>query len=278
MSGIVPATSPFDAIKHTDERGDHWTARKLAPLLEYAQWRNFEDRALSARNAIDLAMGDGAGRDHIADLSSMVPIGSGATRKVDDFRLTRFGAYMTALECDGSKQAVADAKAYFAIRTEQAERAEAAVPVLGDPLAELERQTAMTARAIEIAKAERAGREVAEQRAAALEGPAAAWDEIAAAEGDFSLREAAFMLRRAGIDTGQNRLMKSLRDLGMVDRRGVPYARHEDHLHERPLPWEHPHTGEPRLGTQIRVTARGLEYIRRRLLGAAHHQLDIPGQ
>lgn len=46
-------------------------------------------------------------------------------------------------------------------------------PGLGDPLAELERQTQLTTRAIEIAKTERARAEVAERHAAELESEAA---------------------------------------------------------------------------------------------------------
>lgn len=47
------------------------------------------------------------------------------------------------------------------------------VATLGDPLAELERQTQLTTRAIELAKAERAARVAAEERAAELEPDAA---------------------------------------------------------------------------------------------------------
>ena len=120
-----------------------------------------------------------------------------------------------------------------------------------------------------IAEADRA--EAAEQRAAALEPSARAWDTLADATGDYSLRDAALILNRdPGISTGQNRLLASLRDLGMVDRRGTPYARHADHLRERPTSYRNPHTGEPTLGRpQIRVTVRGLRYLHQRLGGVA---------
>jgi DNA-damage-inducible protein D len=60
-----------------------WSARDLCTLLGYSQWRNFVgviDKAkVSCKNvgqSVD---------DHFADVSKMVPLGSGAEREVDDF-------------------------------------------------------------------------------------------------------------------------------------------------------------------------------------------------
>ena len=52
----------------------------------------------------------------------MVQLGSGAQRSVPDFRLTRFGAYLVAMAGDDTKQAVAEARIYFAVRTREAEQ------------------------------------------------------------------------------------------------------------------------------------------------------------
>jgi len=117
-----------------------------------------------------------------------------------------------------------------------------------------------------IAEADRA--DVAERRVAELEPAAGAWETLADAEGDYSLRDAAHMLCRdpaiAG-RIGQNRLMAYLRSEGMIDRKGIPYARYTKYLVERPISYNHPHTGEPVLTRQIRITADGLAYLRRRL-------------
>lgn len=46
--------SPFDAIRHTDERGEYWSARELMPLLGYTgtgNWQNFERVIHEARVA-----------------------------------------------------------------------------------------------------------------------------------------------------------------------------------------------------------------------------------
>jgi prophage antirepressor-like protein len=152
------------------------------------------------------------------------------------------------------------------------------VPALSDPLAELERQTELTTRAIAIARQERAGREMAEQQVRVLEPSARSWDVLASANGDWSLRDAALILNRdPGIKTGQNRLNNKLFELGMVDRRGTPYAKHHAHLAERPQTYKDRATGEERQARpQVRITAAGLRYLHQRMGGIAPLRFDEP--
>jgi prophage antirepressor-like protein len=110
----------------------------------------------------------------------------------------------------------------------------------------------------------------AQQRVAELEPAAEAWETLASAEGDYSLRDAAHILNRdPAASTGQNRLMAFLREERMLDVKGVPYVRFSKYLVERPVSYNHPHTGEPRLASQIRVTVDGIAYLRHRLGGRA---------
>ena len=104
---------------------------------------------------------------------------------------------------------------------------------------------------------------------------AAAWDALADTEGDYSLRDAAQILSRdPAIHTGQNRLMVSIRDLRMVDAKGQPYQKHIEHLRLRATSYEHPHSGEPVLSKQIRVTVHGLKYLHKRLGGTEPLRID----
>lgn len=120
-------------------------------------------------------------------------------------------------------------------------------------------------------------KEVLATRVRELEPAAQAWDVLASASGDYSLRDAAFILNRdPAISTGQNRLLRSIREFDMVDRNGVPYAKHASHLVERATSYNHPHTGEPVLSKQVRVTAQGLRYLHRRLGGEVPLQLPLP--
>lgn len=108
--------SPFDQVKHLDEHGnEYWTGRELMPLMEYRHWEDFRritERAYqSAKNS---------GRDADQHFSAITEKGTGG-RPRSDYRLTRFAAYLVAMNGDPNKPAVASAQAYFAIRTREAE-------------------------------------------------------------------------------------------------------------------------------------------------------------
>ncbi|WP_329520551.1 BRO family protein [Spirillospora sp. NBC_01491] len=116
----------------------------------------------------------------------------------------------------------------------------------------------------------------AEQRAAELAPAAAAWDNLGQAAGDYSVREAAQILDRdPTISTGQNRLFSTLRELRWVDGGGQPYQSHVDagRIGCRPTSYTHPHSGEPVLSSQIRITVKGLKVLRRHLGGGG--QLSV---
>ena len=102
-----------------------------------------------------------------------------------------------------------------------------------------------------------------------------------AADGDVSLREAAQALTRDhGIEIGQNRLMAKLREFGWVDLRGTPYQRHiaRGVIAVRVRTYDHPHTGESTIATQIRITPKGLTELHRLLHRAPAPQLSlVPG-
>lgn len=114
---------------------------------------------------------------------------------------------------------------------------------------------------IDMARDAEVGRLAAEARVAELEPVAEVAQRVLDSSGDFSLREAAQALSRDhNIDTGQNRLLKSLRDLGWVDNNGRAYQRRIESGHLKVLArtYDHPHTGEPMLSTQLRVTGKGV--------------------
>ena len=96
--------------------------------------------------------------------------------------------------------------------------------------------------------------------------------------GSYSLRQAAAILNGVdGVTTGQNRLAALLRTYKMVDGSGQPYARHASHLVQRPRAYLHPRTSERTLGRpQTRVTARGLNYLIRKMGGKPIPVEDLP--
>jgi len=112
--------------------------------------------------------------------------------------------------------------------------------------------------------------ELAEAKVAELGPSAAAWDTLATAEGDYSVRDAAQILDRDPlIKTGQTRLFRKLREFGWIDAEGRPYQAQVDNgrLVRRPTAYVHPHTQEPMLTSQVRITAKGLRELHKRLGG-----------
>lgn len=122
--GSNDGVSPFDQIRHEDEQGEFWWAREMGERFTYSRWADFRP---VVEKAIENAFGCGmTPEDHIRIMPHMVEVGSGALRQVEDFRLSRRGCYLVAINSDSSKPIVAAAKNYFVIRTRQAELAEEA--------------------------------------------------------------------------------------------------------------------------------------------------------
>ncbi len=113
-------SSPFEQIKHFDSSGkEYWLARELQPLLGYRQWRQFEDCLERAKLA---CRNSGAQvNDHFADARKMIKAGKGATRELQDYQLSRYGCYLTAMNGDPRKIEIATAQTYFAVKTREAE-------------------------------------------------------------------------------------------------------------------------------------------------------------
>lgn len=114
--------NPFETIRRVDAYGrEWWDGRELQPLMEYAQWRDFRTVIEKAKASLSLVQGEVAAQNHFAETRNMVEIGSGARRAAQGYRLTRFGAYLVAMAGDDTKQAVALARIYFAVKTREAE-------------------------------------------------------------------------------------------------------------------------------------------------------------
>ncbi|GAB3213336.1 hypothetical protein GCM10027294_43930 [Marinactinospora endophytica] len=111
--------SPFDQIRHEDKYGrEYWTGRELQPLMEYSQWRDFAAVIIKAKDALALVEGSEQAEQNFAETRKV----SGARGPASaDFHLSRLGAYLTAMAGDDTKQAVAEARVYFAVRAREAE-------------------------------------------------------------------------------------------------------------------------------------------------------------
>jgi DNA-damage-inducible protein D len=109
-------TTDFESIKQTNPYGqEYWSARDLAPLLGYIQWRNFElaiKKAMKACSATDNPV-----EQHFADASKSSPMPHGGMREVKNYNLSRFACYLVAQNGDSRKPEIAAAQVYFAVST-----------------------------------------------------------------------------------------------------------------------------------------------------------------
>ena len=114
------AISTFEGIKEVDDNGnEYWTSRKLAKVLDYADYRNFVaviNKAKEACNNSGIPV-----VDHFGDITEMVSIGSGAERPLDSVKLSRYACYLIVQNADPGKTIVAQGQTYFAIQTRIAE-------------------------------------------------------------------------------------------------------------------------------------------------------------
>lgn len=113
----------FESIRSVDEEGNEfWSARQLAKVLEYSEYRHFLPVIERAREA-----SRNSGKepdDHFEDILDMVEIGSGAKRQIEDVRLSRYACYLIVQNGDPSKPVIATGQTYFAIQTRRQELAD----------------------------------------------------------------------------------------------------------------------------------------------------------
>ncbi|MBD2505125.1 BRO family protein [Anabaena azotica] len=133
--------TPFDQIKKIDELGsEYWLATELLTLLGYKTWKRIRDTVerakVSAKNS---------GLDpshHLVDVVQMAQIGtSQAFREVlVDYKLSRHGCYLVAMNGDPRKPEIAAAQNYFAFKTREAELAPQSQELLSQLLEKIEQQ------------------------------------------------------------------------------------------------------------------------------------------
>lgn len=110
----------FEKFKRVNKfNSEYWSARQLARILEYSDYRNFESVINKAK--ISCKNSDQSIKDHFVDVNDMIKLGKTATREIKDTYLSRYACYLIMQNADPAKEIVALGQTYFAIQTRRQE-------------------------------------------------------------------------------------------------------------------------------------------------------------
>lgn len=248
--------STFELLRLRDGADEFWSARDLMVPLGYDKWERFEDAIERARAAASNAGQPGA-------FSRVREEGTGG-RPRTDYRMSRFGAYLLAMNGDPRKPEIAAAQSYFAVRTREAEVMTSAAPTPSVP--DLRTPAGVLAMAEQFAATARQ-LVAAEEKVAELEPKADLADTFLTSDGsDRLVREVAKLLSMRERDLWRFLLEERLLFVKHASCGAAMYdfyASYAHHFVAKEIPVQHT------FGTcshyTIRVTARGIELIRKRL-------------
>jgi DNA-damage-inducible protein D len=89
----------FEDIRHEDESGvEFWLARELAQVLQYSDWRNFENAIFKAMEACK-----NSGHEiktHFGGVTTFTKNNKGTPRKLGDYALSRYACYLIVMNGD----------------------------------------------------------------------------------------------------------------------------------------------------------------------------------
>ena len=113
----------FEDIKHIDENSiEYWYARELQVVLDYKEWRKFEN---VIKKAMDACENSGISAfEHFVGADKLSKRANNAEVLISDYRLTRYACYLIAQNGDPRKEVIALAQTYFAIQTRKQEISE----------------------------------------------------------------------------------------------------------------------------------------------------------
>ena len=113
----------FEDIKQIDENGiEYWKARELQHVLEYIQWRRFENVIDKAKIACENSKINV--NEHFASVGKLSKRSNNAIVEIPDYKLSRYACYLIVQNADSRKKCIALGQTYFAVQTRKQELSE----------------------------------------------------------------------------------------------------------------------------------------------------------
>ena len=113
----------FEDIKYIDEKGnEYWLARELQQVLEYKEWRKFNN----VINKATIACNNSKARleEHFVQVDKTIKMPRNASKIINDYKLSRYACYLIVQNADSKKKVIALGQTYFAIQTRKQELSE----------------------------------------------------------------------------------------------------------------------------------------------------------
>ena len=111
-NNIIELQSPFEQLREVDSEGkEWWNSRKLARVMGYGKYWNFE-RVMAKAQAWVTQKGYHLG-EHFVEFTEMAELGNGGVREVISIKLSRAACMAIAMNADQKKDMVKVAQEYF---------------------------------------------------------------------------------------------------------------------------------------------------------------------
>ena len=113
----------FEDIKYIDEKGnEYWYARELQRVLEYKEWRKFNNvinkATIACKNSKVII------EEHFVQVDKTIRMPKNASKIIGDYKLSRYACYLIVQNADSKKELIALGQTYFAIQTRKQELSE----------------------------------------------------------------------------------------------------------------------------------------------------------
>ena len=113
----------FEDIKHIDENNnEYWLARELQQVLEYKEWRKFNNvinkATIACKNSKVII------EEHFVQVDKTIRMPRNASKIINDYKLSRYACYLIVQNADSKKEVIALGQTYFAIKTRKQELSE----------------------------------------------------------------------------------------------------------------------------------------------------------